>query len=134
MRRTVGLSSFIFIASTLLAGVLPLGAKLAVAQEAAQKPEAAQTSEVNAEEVYTTRCVACHGADGTSQLPDMSFADGVWKHGSSEEEVAKTITAGVPGTAMMPFESQLSQDEIKALATYVRQFDPKLREAEKPKG
>jgi mono/diheme cytochrome c family protein len=134
VKRTVGLSSFIFTASVVLAGSFLLGSKLVAAQEAAQKPEAAQTSEVNAEEVYTMRCVACHGADGSSQLPDMSFTDGVWKHGSSEEEVAKTIIEGVPGTAMMPFESQLSPEEIKALAKYVRQFDPKLHEGEKPKG
>lgn len=134
MKRTVGLSSCIFTASAVLAGAFLLGSNLVVAQEAAQTPDAAQTSEVDAEEVYTTRCVACHGADGSSQLPDMSFADGVWKHGSSEEEVAKTITEGVLGTAMMPFESQLSQEEIKALAKYVRQFDPKLREGEEPKG
>jgi mono/diheme cytochrome c family protein len=130
VKRTVGLSSFIFTASVVLAGSFLLGSKLVVAQEA----ETAQGSDINVEEVYTTRCVACHGADGSSQLPDMSFTDGVWKHGSSEEEVAKTITEGVPGTAMMPFESQLSQEEIKALAKYVRQFDPKLSGEEKPKG
>ncbi|MPZ17436.1 MAG: c-type cytochrome [Luteitalea sp.] len=128
MKRLVGLSPFIFAASVVLAGAFFLGSKLVMAQEAGT---AQASADPKAEEIYTTRCVACHGADGDSQLPEMSFTDGVWKHGSSEGEVAKTITDGVPGTAMMPFESQLSQEEIETLAKYVRQFDPKLREGDK---
>ncbi|MPY88468.1 MAG: c-type cytochrome [Luteitalea sp.] len=130
MKRMVGMSSLIFMLSVWLVGAFLVGSTL-VAQEAKGSAEA---PEAEVEQAYTMRCVACHGADGNSQLPDMSFTDGVWKHGSSEEDIAKIITEGVPGTAMMPFEAQLSPEEIQALAKYVRQFDPKLRGAEKPKG
>ena len=83
---------------------------------------------VDAEELYKTKCLVCHQADGNSQImPNMSFADGVWVHGSSVKEVTNTITNGVPGTAMMPFKGQLSDAEIAALAKYVRQFDKKLK-------
>ncbi len=55
---------------------------------------------VDAEALYKTKCQVCHAADGNSPLPNMSFADGVWKHGRSLMEVQTTITNGVPGTPM----------------------------------
>jgi mono/diheme cytochrome c family protein len=82
---------------------------------------------VDAEELYKLKCQVCH-QDGNSQLmPNMSFADGVWKGGSTIKEVSKTIMEGVTGTAMMPFKSQLSAEEVAALARFVRKFDKKLK-------
>lgn len=85
-------------------------------------------------EVYKIKCQMCHAAKGDSPMPGMSFADGVWKHGSSVNEVAQTIRDGVPGTAMMPFKNQLSEQDILALAKFVRQFDPKLKGAKGTSG
>jgi mono/diheme cytochrome c family protein len=83
---------------------------------------------VDAKAVYEQRCQACHLADGNSQLmPNMSFADGVWVHGSTLKEVQATITNGVPGTAMIAWKEQLSPAEIAALAKFVRKFDKKLK-------
>jgi mono/diheme cytochrome c family protein len=83
---------------------------------------------VDAKATYEAKCQACHLADGNSQLmPNMSFADGVWVHGSTVKEVAATITNGVPGTAMVAFKEQLSSAEISALAKFVRKFDKKLK-------
>jgi mono/diheme cytochrome c family protein len=87
-------------------------------------------AKVDAAEVYKVKCLVCHQADGNSQImPNMSFADGEWKHGSTVKEVSAIITNGVPGTAMMPFKGQLTDAEITALARYVRQFDKKLKPA-----
>ena len=72
------------------------------------------------------------GADHLAPLPGMSFADGVWKHGSSVKEVATTITNGVQGTAMISWKSQLSDPEIQAMAAFVRKFDPKLASSKAP--
>jgi mono/diheme cytochrome c family protein len=88
------------------------------------------SAKVDAAEVYKVKCQVCHQADGNSQImPNMSFADGEWKHGSSVKEVSATIINGVPGTAMMPFKGQLTDAEIAALARFVRQFDKKLKPA-----
>jgi len=76
-----------------------------------------------AAETYKLRCAVCHGPDGNAQVPEMNFADGQWKHGSSVKEIAKVISEGVPGTAMVVFKSQLSEKEILDLARYVRAFD-----------
>jgi mono/diheme cytochrome c family protein len=76
-------------------------------------------------EVYKTKCQACHMVDGNSPLPLMNFADGVWKHGSSLKEIEAVIAEGVPGTAMLPFKTQVTPAQVQALAKYVRSFDKK---------
>ena len=53
----------------------------------------------------------------------MNFADGKWKHGSTPKQSRQVITNGVPGTAMMSFKERFSEQEILALAKYVRAFD-----------
>lgn len=80
----------------------------------------------DAEALYKQNCMACHMADGNAALEPMNFADGKWKHGASVKEVAATISNGVPGTAMMPFKARFSEQEILALAKYVRHFDKNL--------
>jgi mono/diheme cytochrome c family protein len=104
--------------------VMSLSATAATTQDPPAKPAAGK---VDAAEIYKTRCQVCHAADGNSPMPNMSFADGVWRHGSTIKEVTNTITNGVPATAMMPFKTQLSPAEITAMARFVRKFDKKLK-------
>jgi mono/diheme cytochrome c family protein len=82
---------------------------------------------IDAAQLYKENCQACH-QDGNSQImPNMSFADGVWVHGSSVKEVANTIANGSStNPAMMPFKERLTPEQIEALAKFVRQFDKKL--------
>jgi mono/diheme cytochrome c family protein len=74
-------------------------------------------------ELYKAKCQQCHMADGNSPLEPLNFADGKWIHGDKIEDIAKIIAEGAPGTAMLPFKSQLTPEEIQALARYVRSFD-----------
>jgi mono/diheme cytochrome c family protein len=124
--------------TTRRAGALALigGAALAMALAvtagpAAQTPDAGAKpagGKVDAMELYQAKCQVCHMADGNSQLmPNMSFADGVWKNGSTLKAVETTIANGVPGTAMVAFKEQLTPAEITALAKFVRKFDKKLK-------
>ena len=75
-------------------------------------------------ELYKAKCQQCHMADGNSPLEPLNFSDGKWIHGDKIEDIAKIISEGAPGTAMLPFKSQLTPEEIQALARYVRSFDP----------
>ena len=110
------------------AGVALVMSLSATAATATQDPPATPAAgKVDAAEIYKTRCQVCHSADGNSPMPNMSFADGVWRHGSTIKEVTNTITNGVPATAMMPFKTQLSPAEISAMARFVRKFDKKLK-------
>lgn len=83
-------------------------------------------------ELYRAKCQQCHMADGNSPLEAMNFADGKWTHGSKPAEVARVISEGVAGTAMLAFKAQLSPEQVTALAAYVRAFDKSLK-AEKSK-
>jgi cytochrome c oxidase cbb3-type subunit III len=82
-------------------------------------------------ELYQTHCQSCHMADGDSPLEPLNFADRAWKHGSAPAKVAAVIADGVPGTAMLPFESKLTPAQVRALAAYVRKFDKTLKPAAK---
>jgi mono/diheme cytochrome c family protein len=78
-------------------------------------------------EVYKTHCQSCHMADGDSPLEPLNFVDGTWKHGTAPAKVAAVIADGVPGTAMLPFNTKLTPAEVRALAAYVRAFDKALK-------
>jgi mono/diheme cytochrome c family protein len=98
----------------------------AQAADGAAKP--AKAAAVDAKAVYEAKCQVCHMADGNSQImPNMSFADGIWKHGATLKAVQTTFANGVPGTAMVPWKDQLTPAEIAALAKFVRKFDKKLK-------
>jgi mono/diheme cytochrome c family protein len=109
--------------------VLALALTASPAAQAGDTPAAkAPPAKVDAQALYEAKCQVCHMADGNSQLmPNMSFADGVWAHGSTLKDVTTTISNGVPGTAMVAWKEQLSPAEIAALAMFVRKFDKKLK-------
>jgi mono/diheme cytochrome c family protein len=90
-----------------------------------------------AEELYKQNCVMCHMPDGNAAIPQMNFANGKWIHGNTPAQLAKVITNGVPGTAMMSFKERFSDKEILSLAKYVMAFDthhkaPATAPAKKP--
>lgn len=121
---------------TLAALALSLTCALAIASASAQTPKPATRQKapaVDAAELFTTNCERCHG-NGNSDIKELNFADGEWKHGASLADVTKTIADGVPGTAMLPWKEQLTQEEIAALAKYVRTFDKTLAPAGKARG
>lgn len=97
-------------------------APAARAADAAPKGQAPQASEATLE-VYKAKCQQCHMADGNSPLEPLNFVDATWKHGSSVKEIAKVISEGVPGSAMLPFKGQVPDDQVEPLARYVRSFD-----------
>jgi mono/diheme cytochrome c family protein len=122
--------------TTLTALALSLTCGLAMTPASAQKRKpAAQNAApaVNAEQLFTANCAPCH-VNGNSETKELNFADGEWRHGSSLNEVIKTITGGVPGTAMLPWKERFTEKEIVALAKYVRSFDKSLAPAGRNQG
>jgi mono/diheme cytochrome c family protein len=107
---------------------LAISVVAAPAAQAAGEPGKPVTTAVDGKALYEAKCQVCHMADGNSQImPNMSFADGIWKHGATLKQVQTTISTGVPGTAMIPWKEQLTAAEIAALAKFVRKFDKKLK-------
>jgi len=104
-------------------------ALLALLAAAASLSAQAKPAKVDAAVLYKVRCQMCHLAGGDSKVKNMSFADGLWAHGSGVEQVSAVIRDGVKGTAMLPFRTKLNDAEVEALAHFVRAFDKKLQAA-----
>jgi mono/diheme cytochrome c family protein len=114
---------------TLPAVLSCLGLGLAALATAADPP--GKPSEATLE-IYKTKCQACHMPDGNAPLEPMNLADPKWTHGSKQADVIKVISEGIPPSAMLAFNTQLTPAEIADLATYVRSFDKTLKSG-KPK-
>lgn len=104
--------------STLLTSLAALSLGAAVLAQSGRP-----TSNRPAEDLYKSNCVMCHMPDGNAAIKQMNFADGEWIHGTTPKQLAKVITDGVPGTAMMAFKERFSDQEILGLAKYVLAFD-----------
>ena len=77
--------------------------------------------------IYNFRCYFCHGYSGTAQtlaaemlspMPRDFTATAV--NELSRDEMVAVVRDGKPGTAMKPFASLLSDDEIRAVVEFVR--------------
>lgn len=79
--------------------------------------------------VYTDQCASCHGDEGKGdgaaarflQPPPRDLSAGEFRYATegTVEAIAAVIKAGIDDTPMTPFEGQLSDDQITAVATYV---------------
>ena len=107
------------MACSTLSGSLTLVALVAAASPSAQP---AQKKADDSKELYVMNCQFCHGPEGRAPVEGMSFVGRTWKT-KTHAEAVKIITTGVSGTAMLPFESKLTKEEIAALARYVRALD-----------
>lgn len=67
--------------------------------------------------LYGAHCSACHGPEGDT-VPAVDLRRGVFKLGSTDEDLARTIARGVPGTPMPG--NRFEPAEVAALIAYVR--------------
>ena len=79
--------------------------------------------------VYVRNCVLCHGESGRGLIsanPQMgaqprNFVTDEARATLTRERMIASITNGRPGTAMAPFASKLSPQDIEAVARYIRE-------------
>lgn len=72
--------------------------------------------------LYGPQCQICHGANGDG-VPGVDLKLGRFRRSSSDEDLARAITSGVPGTGMPPFV--LRPDELSGIIAFIRAgFDP----------
>jgi mono/diheme cytochrome c family protein len=102
-------------------------AQLDTASEAAQAAE----SSAPAGELFRTRCVKCHGADGTGsrqreRLPEIpDFTNAVWQTHRADRELLKSILDG-KGSDMPPQRGKIGEEQGRILVSYVRALCPSL--------
>lgn len=72
--------------------------------------------------LFRANCSPCHGlnAKGGGRGPDLT--SGRWTHGSSDAEILRTITQGVPGTQMPA--NGFEDSEIWTIIAYLRSLAP----------
>lgn len=78
-----------------------------------------EASLVAGEKVWDTQCFACHLKDGGGSIgPNMT--DNYWIHGGDMASIVHTIKVGVPAKGMIPWESTLTPDQIKQVASFIK--------------
>ncbi|MCU0251760.1 MAG: c-type cytochrome [Vicinamibacterales bacterium] len=116
----------------------------AVAGGLAQSGAVAPPTDVT--QLYDTSCASCHGTDGRGHGPasdaltprPRDFTSGTFKFRStasgslpSDDDLYRAIAHGMPGTSMLGWKGILTEDQIRALADYVKRFSPRFA-AERP--
>jgi aldose sugar dehydrogenase len=86
------------------------------------------------DEIYQEHCAACHGKDLKDGLGG-SLVDGEWKHGSTDEEIARSIAKGNVELGMDPWEGVLDDKQIRAMVIFLREREKeeRYRKSEFPK-
>lgn len=93
-----------------------------------EQPASDATADVG-KRLYENRCASCHGADGAGDTPmggggvTANLKDGQWTYGGNPRDIERSISEGIPGTAMRGFKSQMTPDEIGQLAAHVKSFE-----------
>ena len=139
--RRAGLSGPPLLALALLVGSSHAAARQQVAADApplsvdaakALKSPVPSSSDsiARGKRLYQTHgCANCHGADGKALIEVVANATdltdpSVWKNGSSEGLVFRSIRDGA-GLAMPPFKTEVdSQDDLWHLVNFVRSLWP----------
>ena len=72
-------------------------------------------------ESYKMYCATCHGENLTGGL-GQNLVDDVWVYGDSIADISKVIREGVIDKGMIPYASVMSDEEIQAMAIYIKEM------------
>jgi cytochrome c oxidase cbb3-type subunit III len=109
------------LAAALLGGLtLPLRAQTpAPAAQQTRNPFTGDPQAITKGAVlFRQECVFCHGVGARGGMRGPDLTTGTWNHGGADADLVRTITDGVPGTAMPP--NNLKTDEIWQIVSYLR--------------
>jgi putative heme-binding domain-containing protein len=115
MRHTLVRTSSLAVGLALCAN-LSLGGQAQPPQTGAATPPPAAATQGAV--LFRQECVFCHGVAARGGMRGPDLTTGAWSHGGSDEELAATISGGVPGTAMPA--NTLTREEIAQIVAYLR--------------
>jgi cytochrome c oxidase cbb3-type subunit III len=77
--------------------------------------------------VFKARCTGCHGDDGKGKAPigTPDFTNANTQSRLSDKDIVETIGVGRKGTIMPAWKGKLSDEEIAAVAGYIRSLSHK---------
>jgi mono/diheme cytochrome c family protein len=134
---TIFRSGQILLIVSLVSGVLaPDSRSLAFAADSASpKTKVAKADRAQADELFASRCAACHGSNGRGDGPaaeslnpkPKNFHDAAWQKSISDATIAKAIVDGGPAVGlsneMAPNPDLEDQPSVvMALIEKIRQF------------
>ncbi|HUI77290.1 MAG TPA: c-type cytochrome [Bryobacteraceae bacterium] len=67
--------------------------------------------------LYRSNCVNCHGQEGTA-IQGVDLMHGKFRRASSDDDLARIIITGIPGTAMPP--SNFTEPQAESIVAYLR--------------
>ncbi len=82
--------------------------------------------EIDTDSIYAEKCALCHGEDGKGTETGIGFGtkdftDKEWLASRTVDDFVNSITNGNPENSnYLPFGDMLSEEEIKAMASYVK--------------
>src|SRR3954462_14660205 len=106
IHRTLGLFAFGFAAAVFLASAAPRAKKHSYTQQDIDAGHA----------LYDANCGRCHNTDGAG-VPGVELFK-QFKRANSDDDIAKLIQAGIPGTSMPPH--QFSTPQALTVVAYLR--------------
>lgn len=68
--------------------------------------------------IFESNCAACHAPDGGGGV-GPNLTDAYWLHGGMIQDVFKVIKEGVVEKGMVPWQDQLSPEQIQQVASYI---------------
>lgn len=68
--------------------------------------------------IYENNCVACHAIDGGGGV-GPNLTDEYWIHGGSIEDIFRVVKYGVIEKGMIPWQDQLSPEEMQQVSSYI---------------
>lgn len=69
--------------------------------------------------IFSANCAACHAADGGGGV-GPNFTDEYWIHGGSINDIFRIVKYGVPAKGMIPWQDQLSPEEMQQVSSYIK--------------
>lgn len=108
--------SVVWVALVLVAG----GGRL-VAQVAQDHPgQYAQADIEYGLRLYSAQCASCHGPTGDA-VAGVDLRSGKFRNASSDRDLTRIITTGIPGAGMPPFK--FSEPELVSIVAYLRNMN-----------
>ncbi|MEN2280929.1 cbb3-type cytochrome c oxidase N-terminal domain-containing protein [Algoriphagus sp. SE2] len=68
--------------------------------------------------IFEGNCAACHASDGGGGV-GPNLTDDYWLHGNTVNEIFSVIKYGVVSKGMIPWQDQLSPEEIQNVSSYI---------------
>lgn len=70
--------------------------------------------------LYDAQCTPCHGANGDG-VGGVNLRSGTFRHAVTDQDLARVITGGIPGTGMQAFKFDAA--EVAGIVSYLRNMN-----------